>query len=137
MITAITTLIVCFLIGAQIGRKTKTDERENPLWTLGEYPTDEVIDRTWRLALAFQTLDMTILNICDNTMSMADMFALVIDLWVQDQDQMLADGLLNGVLDHMEKDEYHTTWVDACKDFGLETNEDGYMVVVDSSHPTK
>ena len=128
---------MCFLIGAQIGRKTKTDERENPLWTLGEYPTDEVIDRTWRLALAFQTLDMTILNISDIGDTMADMFALVIDLWVQDQDQMVADGHLNGVLNHIDKDEYHTTWIQACKDVGLETNENGYMVVVDSSHPTK
>ena len=50
-------LIVCFLIGAQVGRKMKTDERENPLknplWTLGEYPTDEVIDRSWaRISLS-------------------------------------------------------------------------------------
>lgn len=134
MITAITTLIVCFLIGAQIGRKTKTDERENPLWTLGEYPTDEVIDRTWRLALAFQTLDMTILNLSEIGDCMAEVMAGVIDLWIDDQDQAMKDGRLPYFND---VETYREVWIEACADVGLAITEDGYMVVVDSSHPTK
>lgn len=134
MITAIVTLIVCFLIGAQVGRKTKTDERENPLWTLGEYPTDEVIDRTWRLALAFQTLDMTILNLSEIGDTMADVMAGVIDLWIDDQDQSMKDGRLSTFNDD---ETYREVWIEACADVGLAVTKDGYMVVVDSSHPTK
>ena len=96
---------------------------------LGNAPSEQDIDRAHRLAVAFQTLDMTIMNITTKGMNISDIFALVIDLWVQDQDKMLADGLLLQMT-HMEEDEYHNTWHDACSDVGLDC-EDGYMTVAD------
>tara|TARA_R110000851_G_scaffold95343_4_gene207165 strand:+ start:698 stop:1123 length:426 start_codon:yes stop_codon:yes gene_type:complete len=124
--TMITNLIVAFLrwIGLM-----KNEAREHDDWELGNDPSEQDIDRAHRLAVAFQTLDMTIMNITTKGMNISDIFALVIDLWVQDQDKMLADGLLLQMT-HMEEDEYHNTWHDACSDVGLDC-EDGYMTVAD------
>tara|TARA_R100001443_G_scaffold109824_1_gene121396 strand:+ start:428 stop:850 length:423 start_codon:yes stop_codon:yes gene_type:complete len=123
--TMITNLIVAFLrwIGLM-----KNEAREDDDWALGNDPSEQDIDRAHRLAVAFQTLDMTIMNITTKDMTMSDIFALVIDLWVQDQDQMLADDEI--MLAYVDQDDYHDTWHDACSDVGLDC-ENGYMTVAD------
>ena len=119
----------------------KTEERINDEWALEVPPSQTTMDRAWRLALAFQTLEVEMLG-TGNTMEydVADYLAWVIDLWIEDQDQMT----VNGELLHCEEQVkeangrlYHKTWIEACADMGLENRPEGYMVVVDPSHPLK
>lgn len=120
----ITNLIVAFLrwIGLM-----KNEARENDNWTLGNDPSEQDIDRAHRLAVAFQTLDMTILNLSEIGDTMADVMAGVIDLWIDDQDQAMKDGRLSTFNDD---ETYREVWIEACADVGLDC-ENGYMTVAD------
>lgn len=120
----ITNLIAAFLrwIGLM-----KNEAREHDDWALGNDPSEKDIDRAHRLAVAFQTYDMEVMNASTKEMTMSDMFAMALEIVVEEQEKQATAGLLG---DHIVEGDLIDIWHDACSDVGLDM-ENGYMTVAD------